>query len=121
YDRVIVLQVHENGHSTVLAEDRSDHVQPLQDMEFSPVFMSRSFMQYYGRISYSYLPVIDAAPQYLISEEGVVGYTSVLTFPPDLHTIYCTSIGVIPAAFCPLFFNGKFWGLLIGHHYSLKE
>lgn len=121
YDRVTVLQVHENGHSTVLAEDRSDHVQPLKDMEFSPVFMSRSFMQYYGRISYSYLPDIDAEPQYLISEEGVDGYTSVLTFPPDLHTIYCKSIGVKSAVFYPLFFNGKFWGLLIGHHHSLKE
>src|SRR5690606_12243319 len=77
YDRVTVLQVHENGHSNVLAEDRSDHVQPLKDMEFSPVFMWRSWVQYYGRISYSYLPDIDAEHQYLISEEGVAGYTSV--------------------------------------------
>lgn len=121
YDRVIVLQVHENGCSNVVAEDLTSKVQSLKNMEFSMAFMPRELTKYYERTSYSYLPDIDAVPQGLISEPGVDGYSSVLTFPPDLHSSYCRAIGVKSAVFFPLFFNGKFWGLIIGHHHGAKQ
>lgn len=121
YDRVIVLQVHENGYSNVVAEDLTSKVPSLRNMEFSTAFMPRELTKYYERTSYSYLPDIDAEPQGLISAPGVDGYASVLTFPPDLHSSYFRAIGVKSAVFFPLYFNGKFWGLIIGHHHSSKQ
>lgn len=121
YDRVIVLQVHESGNSNVIAEYLTHDVPSLKNMEFAAAFMSRESLKYYVRTSYSYIPNIDVEPQTLIHRQEVDGYSSVLTFPPDIQATYSHIMGVQSAVLYPLYFNGKFWGLLIGHNHTIKQ
>lgn len=118
YDRVIVLQIFEAGHSKVIAEHSKNKKKMYGDEILSPSFMPRSVYSYYQSIPYRYIPNVHAMQQEFVHIAGVELdlLTCQLNNLPEIHDIYLKSINVSAAIFFPLFMDGIFWGMVIAQN-----
>lgn len=122
FERVFVLQVHETGHSHVIAEHQKDHKATFMGKEFSSSFLPEEAMPYYKSLSYRYVPDLEDSYQKLYSLDPDINLLCTkLAPPPKLHQVYLNTLGVRSALFFPLYLEGEFWGLVIAQHSKPKK
>jgi len=122
YAHVFVLQVQDTGHSKVIAEHLATNKPGFRGKEFSQDFLPDEVMPYYKSLPYRYVPHFNQLSQKLYSlDTNIHILCSQLAPPPKLHETYLKSLGVSSALFFPLYLDGKFWGMVVAHHYSSKK
>lgn len=114
FDRIIVLQVFEAGHSKIIEEYSKNKKRLLGNQTLSPSFMPASVISYYQSLPYRYVPNVNKLQQeFFHAEDMVIDLMPCqLKKLPDIHELYLKSKGICSVLFFPLFMDGVFWGMI---------
>ena len=121
FDRVFVLQVQDTGLSNVIAENNNGKTELFDNKQFSKEYMPNELIKHYNNSPYRYSCDMEDEGQNFTSLIDEIDLSpSQLILLPEFKVRYLTYFGIKSAIFFPLYLNGKFWGLFIGHNSSKK-
>lgn len=124
YDRVMVYQFDEEGHGSVIAEERRRDQEsylgnryPASDIpQIARLLYERNRIRVLGDVDYEPVPLIAAAPTGA-AEPLDLSLCGLRSMSP-IHRQYLKNMGVRAALSTSLMVKGKLWGLVICHHDS---
>jgi len=122
YDRVMVYQFDEEGHGSVIAEERRPDQEsylgnhyPASDIpQIARQLYERNRIRILGDVDYEPVPLVTAAPAGA-AEPLDLSLCGLRSMSP-IHRQYLKNMGVRAALSTSLMVKGKLWGLVICHH-----
>ncbi|HEV2576806.1 MAG TPA: ATP-binding protein [Acidobacteriaceae bacterium] len=127
FDRVMLYQFDEEGHGTVLAEDRNDRLPSYLGLRFPASDIPRQARELYLLNRVRIIPDVEYLPSPLIAAEGRIEPTSldlslsVLRSVSPIHRDYMRNMGTISSMSISIVSQGKLWGLISAHHHEPKS
>lgn len=126
FDRVMVYQFDEEGAGSVVAEDKSDAVEPYLGLHYPPSDIPTQARQLYTLNWLRLVPDANYQPIGLTPEDNPLTDApldmslSVLRSVSPIHIEYLHNMGVTASMSISLIHNQKLWGLIACHHSSPK-
>ena len=123
FDRVMVYKFHPDGHGSVIAEDKANHLEPLYGLHY-PDADTKSTRQLFSMNWVRLIPDRDAEPVGIIPELNPINNRpldlslSVFRGVSPCHIEYLKNMGVQGSLSMSLRKNNQLWGLIACHHYA---
>lgn len=122
YDRVMLYQFDDEGHGTVLAEQRNDRLPSYLGLHFPASDIPQQARSLYVLNRIRIIPDVEYRPSRLISIPEFEDAPpldlslSVLRSVSPIHRDYMRNMGTISSMSISLVTEGRLWGLISGHH-----
>ena len=127
YDRVMVYRFDEDGHGEVIAETREDALEPFLGQHYPASDIPQRARELYVRnrvrqlVDVRYEPVaIHPRVSPVSGQELDMSLCSLRSMSP-MHLQYLQNMGVTATLVASLVREGRLWGLIACHHYSVKR
>ena len=126
YDRVMVYQFDEDGHGEVIAEAKKDGLEPFLGQHYPASDIPQRARDLYVRnrvrvLTDVFYPPVPIAPRYLLNtgEDLDMSLCHLRSMSP-MHLQYLKNMGVTATLVASIVREGRLWGLIACHHYSVK-
>jgi chemotaxis family two-component system sensor kinase Cph1 len=122
YDRVMLYQFNEDGHGTVLAEERNERLPSYLGLHFPATDIPQQARALYVLNRVRIIPDVEYHPSPLVSipeREDAPPLDlslSILRSVSPIHRDYMRNMGTISSMSISLVAEGRLWGLISGHH-----
>lgn len=122
YDRVMLYQFNEEGHGTVLAEERNDRLPSYLGLHFPATDIPQQARALYVLNRARIIPDVEYRPSPLVSIPELEDAPpldlswSILRSVSPIHRDYMRNMGTISSMSISLVVEGRLWGLISGHH-----
>lgn len=122
FDRIMLYRFDEEGHGTVLAEDRNDRLPSYLHLHFPASDIPQQARALYVLNRLRIIPDVDYEPSPLVSIAEFKDAPpldlslSILRSVSPIHREYMRNMGTISSMSVSLVVEGKLWGLISGHH-----
>jgi chemotaxis family two-component system sensor kinase Cph1 len=123
FDRVMVYKFHPDGHGSVIAEDKANHLEPLYGLHY-PDADTKPTRQLFSMNWVRLIPDCDAEPVGIIPDRNPINNRpldlslSVFRGVSTCHIEYLKNMGVQASLSMSLRKNNQLWGLIACHHYA---
>ena len=124
YDRVMIYQFHEDGHGSVIAEDRRDDLESSLNLHYPEADIPRQARRLLELNPLRLIADVNYTPADLLPTcNPVTGKpldmsNCLLRSISPMHIEYLQNMGVGATLGVSLLQDGRLWGLIIGHHYA---
>lgn len=122
YDRVMLYRFDEQGHGTVLAEDRNDHLPSYLGLQFPGTDIPKQARALYLQNRQRIIPDVEYQPSPLMATSTLESAPpldlslSILRSVSPVHREYMRNMGTTSSMSVSIVSRGKLWGLISGHH-----
>lgn len=121
YDRVMVYRFLEDGSGEVIAEARSDDIDPLLNHRYPASDIPRQARALYLANPIRVIPDVGYTPVPLRSEREPVDLSgALLRSVSPVHIQYLKNMGVGASASVSIVHDGQLWGLIACHHRTAR-
>lgn len=123
FDRVMVYKFHPDGHGSVIAEDKAEHLESLYGLHY-PDTDTKSTRHLFSMNWVRLIPDRDAEPVSIIPDRNPINNRpldlslSVFRGVSPCHVEYLRNMGVQASLSMSLRKNNQLWGLIACHHYA---
>lgn len=126
FDRVMLYRFDQEGHGTVLAEERNDKLPSYLGLRFPASDIPRQARALYVLNRLRIIPNVEYSPSPLISDptqaqEPLDLSLSILRSVSPVHRDYMRNMGTISSMSISIVAEGRLWGLISGHHSEPRE
>jgi diguanylate cyclase (GGDEF)-like protein/putative nucleotidyltransferase with HDIG domain len=124
YDRVMVYKFHEDGHGSVIAEDRRDDLETWLNLNYPEADIPKQARRLLELTPLRLIADVNYTPADLLPNrnpltgEPLDMTNCLLRSVSPMHIEYLQNMGVGATLGISLLQNGKLWGMIIGHHFS---
>ncbi|WP_446745696.1 ATP-binding protein [Silvibacterium acidisoli] len=124
FDRIMLYQFDEEGHGTVLAEDRNDKLPSYLGLHFPATDIPQQARALYVLNRIRIIPDVDYEPSPLLSVPEMKDAPpldlslSILRSVSPIHREYMRNMGTVSSMSISLVTEGRLWGLISGHHHE---
>lgn len=122
YDRVMLYQFDEEGHGSVLAEERNDRLPSYLGLHFPATDIPQQARALYVLNRARIIPHVEYRPSPLVCLPHLKDAPpldlswSILRSVSPIHRDYMRNMGTISSMSISLVAEGRLWGLISGHH-----
>ena len=126
FDRVMLYRFDEEGHGTVLAEDRNEKLPSYMGLCFPATDIPRQARALYILNRLRIIPDVEYTASPLLTTGDAGGRPldlslSILRSVSPVHRDYMRNMGTISSMSVSIVSEGKLWGLISGHHSEPRQ
>ncbi|MES2766669.1 MAG: ATP-binding protein [Bacteroidota bacterium] len=124
FDRVMIYRFDEDWNGSVVAEAKSDEIEPYMDLHFPASDIPKQARELYEKNWIRLISTADYQPVSILAADEQIASTpldltySVLRSVSPVHIEYLKNMGVNASMSISIIYEGKLWGLISCHHHS---
>lgn len=123
YDRVMVYKFHDDGHGEVVAESKSDDLDPWLGLHYPATDIPQQARELYKHNLVRLIADVHSVPSNILTHAEFSGQpldltTSTLRAVSPIHIQYLKNMGVASSFSVSLIHEGELWGLIACHNYT---
>ncbi|WP_026375392.1 ATP-binding protein [Aestuariibacter salexigens] len=122
YDRCMIYQFDESWNGSVIAENKSSHLEPFLHLQYPETDIPKQARELYTKQLVRQIENVDSSTQSLLMFDDTgtpldMTYIGCRAVSP-IHIQYLKNMGVNATLTLSLIVEGKLWGLIACHHYQ---